>query len=75
VPEDGENGRDRSASVHAGGDVIGVNVKGDKNVIDKNLNVLRQEQINQITISQQILSKPVGEMNRIPEYNKLVQNF
>ena len=53
-----EDGRDKGTSIHAGGDVIGVNVKGDKNIIGKNMNVSQtNSEINEITINQQILSK------------------
>ena len=53
-----EDGRDTGTSIHAGGDVIGVNVKGDKNIIGKNMNVSQTNtEINEITINQQILSK------------------
>ena len=42
----------------AGGDVIRVNVTGDKNIIGKNMNVSQTNtEINEITINQQILSK------------------
>jgi hypothetical protein len=48
-------------SIHAGGDVIGVNVRGDKNIIGKNMNISQTDtKIKQITINQQILSK-LGE--------------
>ena len=53
-----EDGRNTGTSIHAGGDVIGVNVKGDKNIIGKNMNVSQTNtEINEITINQQILSK------------------
>lgn len=49
---------DKGTSIHAGGDVIGVNVTGDKNIIGKNMNVSQTNtEINEITINQQILSK------------------
>lgn len=50
--------RNNGMSIQAGGDVIGVNVKGDKNIIGKNMNVSQTStEISQITINQQILSK------------------
>src|SRR4029078_13147463 len=53
-----EDGRDKGTSIHAGGDVIGVNVTGDKNMIGKNMNVSQTNtEIKEITINQQILSK------------------
>src|SRR5580765_8219683 len=53
-----EDGRNTGTSIHAGGDVIGVNVTGDKNIIGKNMNVSQTNtEINEITINQQILSK------------------
>ena len=53
-----KDGRDTGTSIHAGGDVIGVNVTGDKNIIGKNMNVSQTNtEINEITIHQQILSK------------------
>jgi hypothetical protein len=55
--EDQDKNRN-SVNVNAGGDVIGVNVKGDKNVIGKNMNVSQtSNEIKQININQQILSK------------------
>ena len=53
-----EDGRDKGTSIHAGGDVIGVNVNGDKNIIGKNMNVSQTNtEISHITINQEILSK------------------
>jgi hypothetical protein len=53
-----EDSNGDSADVEAGGDVIGVNVKGNKNIIGKNMNISQaSNQIVQITINQQILDK------------------
>lgn len=50
--------RNDGTSIRAGGDVIGVNVIGDKNIIGKNMHVSQTStDINQIAISQQVLSK------------------
>ena len=58
MQEDDEDRRDAGTSIHARGDVIGVNVKGDKNIIGKNMNVSQTNtEINEITINQHILSK------------------
>ncbi len=58
MQENDEDGRDAGTSIHAGGDVIGVNVNGDKNIIGKNMNVSQTNtEINEITINQKILSK------------------
>ncbi len=58
MQEADKDGRDTGTSIQAGGDVIGVNVAGDKNIIGKNMNVSQiNTEINEITINQQILSK------------------
>ncbi len=58
VQEADKEGGNTGTSIHAGGDVIGVNVTGDKNIIGKNMNVSQTNtEINEITINQQILSK------------------
>jgi len=57
MPESEDVGN-QGTSIHAGGDVIGVNVRGNKNIIGKNMNVTQTNtEINQITISPQVLSK------------------
>ena len=56
--QENDDGRGKDTSIHAGGDVIGVNVRGDKNFIGKNMNISQTNaEIKQITINQQILSK------------------
>ncbi|HSF51627.1 MAG TPA: hypothetical protein VLA74_12775 [Nitrososphaeraceae archaeon] len=59
------NTRDDRDSVHiqAGGDVIGTNVKGDKNIIGKNISTTNTN-IQQIAIDEQILKKLYGEYSR-----------
>jgi hypothetical protein len=57
MTENDEDGISQGTSIHAGGDVIGVNVNGDKNIIGKNINVSKTStDINQITINPQVLS-------------------
>lgn len=60
MPEihDEEERKDKGTSIQAGGDVIGVNVTGNKNIIGKNMNVSQTStEVEHITINQQILSK------------------
>ena len=56
--QEDEESSNVGTSIHAGGDVIGVNIRGDKNIIGKNMNISQTStEIKQITINQQILSK------------------
>jgi DNA repair ATPase RecN len=58
MPENEGDGKEKSTSIHAGGDVIGVNMNGDSNIIGKNISVSqRSTSINEITINPHILSK------------------
>lgn len=58
MTENDKDGIGQGTSIHAGGDVMGVNVNGDKNIIGKNMNVTQiNREINQITINPQVLSK------------------
>ena len=57
MQENDERGN-KGTSLQAGGDVISVNVAGDKNIIGKNMNVSQTStEGSQITINQQILSR------------------
>ena len=54
----GDPGLAGETRLSIGGDVVGVNVTGDKNIIGKNMNVSQTNtEIKEITINQQILSK------------------
>jgi hypothetical protein len=55
---DEEERRNKGTSIQAGGDVIGVNVTGNKNIIGKNMNFSQTNVgVKEITIDQQILSQ------------------
>jgi hypothetical protein len=58
MPENDDDTGKKGMSIHAGGDVIGVNVAGDDNTIGKDINYYQTSSVTkQITLNQQALSQ------------------
>jgi hypothetical protein len=56
-----EDTKSNGPSINAGGDVIGANVRGDKNIIGKNMNITQTNtEINRLTIDPEVLSELDG---------------
>jgi len=74
MENDSEDTDKSSMNINAGGNVIGVNVKGNKNIIGENVNVSHtNKEIKQISINQQIISNLDNDYAKA--FNKVTESL